>query len=145
MRKSIQEAFANRMPFVAECGGFMYLHEWIQGKDGIKYPMVGIVEGGAYDTEKIVRFGYIELQEKAPYFLSKNGVIKGHEFHYFDSTDSGAACIARKPSTGRGYECIKSGEHYFLGFPHLYYPSNPEFVKKLVQKAKEYRRRIHCK
>ena len=145
MKKSIREAFANRMPFVAECGGFMYLHEWIQGKDGIKYPMVGIVEGGAYDTEKIVRFGYIELQEKAPYFLSKNGVIKGHEFHYFDSTDSGTACIARKPSTGRGYECIKSGEHYFLGFPHLYYPSNPEFVEKLVQKAKEYRRRIHCK
>ena len=71
---------------------------------------------------------------------TKNGVIKGHEFHYFDSTDSGTACIARKPSTGRGYECIKSGEHYFLGFPHLYYPSNPEFVEKLVQKAKEYRR-----
>lgn len=61
--------------------------------------------------------------------------IKGHEFHYFDSTDNGDCVLARKPVTGRAYSCIIEGENFWAGFPHLYYPSNPEFARAFVEKA----------
>ena len=67
-------------------------------------------------------------------------LIKGHEFHYYDSTDNGENCIATKPTTDREYSCVMAGESYWMGFPHLYYPSNPFFAENFVKKAEEYKK-----
>lgn len=137
MLKSIGEAFQKGLPTVAECGGFMYLHREIETADKVSYPMVGILPGKCSYTGKLVRFGYIEITEKNGSFLPENTVIRGHEFHYFDSTDNGSDCTARKPVSGRSYPCIITGKNYWLGFPHLYYPSNPMFAKRFVQRCRE--------
>ena len=105
-----------------------------------KFKLVGALDGGCHFKGKLVRFGYIELAEKYSNFLPPNEKIKAHEFHYYDSTDNGADCIATKPVTGRSYDCVISHDNYWLGFPHLYYPSNPHFAESLVRKAYEYRR-----
>lgn len=139
MRMAILQAFRQGMPMAAECGGFMYLHSALIDKEGIRHPMVGILPGECYNTGKLVRFGYIELREKKSHFLGEGEIIRGHEFHYFESTESGTDCIARKPATGREYPCMMEGESFLFGFPHLYYPSNPEFAKKFVEKMKQYR------
>lgn len=34
-----------------------------------------------------------------------------------------------------------AGENYWIGFPHLYYPSNPSFVEKFMEKARKYKER----
>lgn len=160
MRKSIKTAFEAGLPTVAECGGFMYLHTYIRNicddtdeqnkadvqnkadiqNDMNKFKLVGALDGGCHFKGKLVRFGYIELAEKYSNFLPPNEKIKAHEFHYYDSTDNGADCIATKPATGRSYDCVISHDNYWLGFPHLYYPSNPHFAESLVRKAYEYRR-----
>lgn len=160
MLNAIKKAFRAGMPTVAECGGFMYLHKYIhdicddndeqnkpdvQNKADIqndmnKSKLVGALDGGCHFKGKLVRFGYIELAEKHSNFLPPNEKIKAHEFHYYDSTDNGADCIATKPATGRNYDCVISRDNYWLGFPHLYYPSNPHFAESLVRKAYEYRR-----
>lgn len=160
MLNAIKKAFRAGMPTVAECGGFMYLHKYIhdicddndeqnkpdvQNKADIqndmnKSKLVGALDGGCHFKGKLVRFGYIELAEKHSNFLPPNEKIKAHEFHYYDSTDNGADCIATKPATGRSYDCVISHDNYWLGFPHLYYPSNPHFAESLVRKAYEYRR-----
>lgn len=160
MRKSIKTAFEAGLPTVAECGGFMYLHTYIRNicddtdeqnkvdvqnkadiqNDMNKSKLVGALDGGCHFKGKLVRFGYIELAEKHSNFLPLNEKIKAHEFHYYDSTDNGADCIATKPATGRSYDCVISHDNYWLGFPHLYYPSNPHFAESLVRKAYEYRR-----
>ena len=106
-----------------------------------KSKLVGALDGGCHFKGKLVRFGYIELAEKHSNFLPPNEKIKAHEFHYYDSTDNGADCIATKPATGRSYDCVISHDNYWLGFPHLYYPSNPHFAESLVRKAYEYRRK----
>lgn len=85
-----------------------------------------------------VRFGYIELQEKQSCFLPKGERIKGHEFHYYDSTAHEADCFAIKPMTERKYSCIIKEENKWLGFTHLYYPSNPAFAKSFVERARIY-------
>lgn len=135
MLSQIREAISDGMPIVAECGGFMYLHEFIQDKENKKQSMTGVIPAGCHDTGKLVRFGYIEIKEKKASFLPEGQVIRGHEFHYFDSEKNGEDCIASKPVSGKTYPCILAGETYWMGFPHLYYPSNPAFARNFVEKA----------
>lgn len=40
--------------------------------------------------------------------------------------------------TGKEYSCIIEKETQWMGFPHLYYPSNPVFVRTFVEKARKY-------
>ena len=143
MKESIRTAFERKMPMVAECGGFLYLHQELQDKEKNSFPMVGILPYQAHDTGKLVRFGYIELQEKDGHFLDPEERIRGHEFHYYDSEENGGSCVAKKPVTGRTYPCIVEGESYFLGFPHLCYASNPHFAEAFVKKATRYHR-MNC-
>lgn len=134
----IRRAIQGGMPVVAECGGFMYLHTSLETRDGKAYPMAGVLDAKCYDTGRLVRFGYIELSEKEPAFLPENGHIRGHEFHYFDSEANGTDCVALKPVTGRTYACVNKNARWFIGFPHLYYPSNPAFAKHFAEVAEEY-------
>lgn len=138
MRTAIREAVTGGLPTVAECGGFLYLHTTLTDREGQSYPMAGVLPGKCFDTGKLVRFGYIELEETAGHFLPLGGRIRAHEFHYYDSEDNGADCTATKPTTGRNYPCIHVGENHWYGFPHLYYPSCPEFAERFVEKAKKF-------
>lgn len=141
MRKEIKAAVESGMPVVAECGGFLYLHKTIRDRDGHPYQMAGALAATCQDMKKLVRFGYIELEEKESNFLEVGTRIKGHEFHYFDSEKNGEDCMAVKPITGRTYPCVIATENVFMGFPHLYYPSNPSFAEHFVKKAEQYLRR----
>lgn len=138
MRKEIKAAVESGMPVVAECGGFLYLHTAIRDRDGHPYQMAGVLPAACQDTKKLVRFGYIELEEKESHFLAVGTRIKGHEFHYFDSEKNGEDCMAVKPITGRTYPCVIEKENVWMGFPHLYYPSNPSFAEHFVKKAEQY-------
>ena len=122
MLADIREKAELAMPIVAECGGFMYLHQTMEDTEHHVYEMAGVVPGDCFYTGKLVRFGY----------------IKGHEFHYFDSTANGDDCVALKPVSGKKYDCVFDKNSCFVGFPHLYYPSAPQFVENFVKKAKNY-------
>lgn len=141
MRNEIRAAMERGIPCVAECGGFMYLHETIEDHGGKQYRMAGVLPGICINKGKLVRFGYIELQEKKPSFLPEGTKIRGHEFHYYDSSDNGEDCMAVKPVTGKSYPCVIETQNRFLGFPHLYYPSNPGFAENFVEKARDFRNR----
>lgn len=120
----------------------MYLHSSITDKKGFSYDMAGVVPGTCFYTGKLVRFGYIAMQERQNCFLPEGEKIKGHEFHYYDSTCNGSDVVAIKPMTGKEYPCIIEDETHWMGFPHLYYPSNPMFAKAFVEKAERYKERM---
>ena len=141
MLSAIRNGIENGIPIVAECGGFIYLHSIIEDREKKCYTMVGAIPSICYYTGKLVRFGYIELEEKKSNFLPEGTRIKGHEFHYFDSEENGNDCLAIKPVTGENYPCIIAKETIWLGFPHLYYPSNPLFAENFVKKAKAYQKK----
>lgn len=140
MRESIRTAIRNGMPSLAECGGFMYLHKELQDDKGRIYPMVGVINGRTYYVGKSVRFGYVEIREdgEQAHFLMKDRPMKGHEFHYYDSTLCGEDAYAVKPVGSRKWHCCHIGESHWWGFPHLYYPSCPEFVGALADSLKRY-------
>ena len=141
MREAVRKAVERGVPTVAECGGFLYLHEAIVTGEGKRYPMAGVLPGACTDAGRLVRFGYVEIREKEGDSWTGTGAVRGHEFHYYDSEDSGADCLATKPATGKEYPCIRKDESRWLGFPHLYYPSNPQFAVNFVRKAAAYRQK----
>jgi cobyrinic acid a,c-diamide synthase len=138
MMMSVKEAADKGMPVVAECGGFMYLHKIIKDKDGSEYKGVGIIDGECYYTGHLVRFGYVEIKEKKFNFLESNGMIKGHEFHYYDSTYNGDDCIITKAYSKKSYDAVIDKDNMWAGFPHLYYPSGGDWTFGLVKKAVKY-------
>lgn len=141
IRTEIREAIGRGIPYLAECGGFLYLQEEMEDVEGKKYSMAGVIEGQAYRTEKLGRFGYITLTAEAEGQLLREGeTIKAHEFHYFDTTNNGADFLARKPFGKREWICIHGGDCWAAGFPHLYYYSNPEFAFRFLQQCMEKRK-----
>lgn len=134
MLRSICNAVQGGIPCIAECGGFLYLQEEMEGKDTKRYPMVGALRGKAVKTERLVRFGYVELEALTDgAFFKKGESLKGHEFHYWDSTDNGAGCLAVKPDRKRSWECIHMDGNLFAGFPHIHFYSNPIFARRFVE------------
>lgn len=124
------------LPYLAECGGFLYLHETMEDMDGRAHPMAGLVPGAAYRTERLGRFGYIELTaQKRQVFGEAGGKIRGHEFHYFDSDSNGEDFRAAKPLRKTAWSCMVADEKSAAGFPHLYYESNPEFAVHFLEKC----------
>ena len=59
----IREAIRDGMPCLAECGGFMYLHQEMEDMEGKQRRVCGVIPGRAYRTPKLNRFGYITLTE----------------------------------------------------------------------------------
>lgn len=146
MLRSVRKAVEEGIPLLAECGGFLYLHEWLEDPAGNPFPLVGAVKGRAFPVKRLSRFGYISLeagnaeQEEPEECLL--GEIRGHEFHYWDSTDNGRAWKAKKPLSDRGWECMHSRKYQIVGFPHLYYPSNPGFLSKWLDGCRLYREKM---
>lgn len=140
MRGDVYRACKGGMPFLAECGGFMYLHEALENAEGETYSMCGALPGKCFHAGKLIRFGYIELEEKNGFFLKDGARIKGHEFHYYDSENNGQSCIAQKPVSGQRFECVHANPNQFFGFPHLYYPSCPAFAEHFLEEARAFRK-----
>ena len=142
---SLRSACRGGLPVFAECGGFLYLQ------------MLGILAGTFENKRRLVRFGYAEFQCAEDTFLLKEGEkIRGHEFHYFDTTENGRAFRAKKPG-GAEWMCIQCAsavesvkkscckkksaafdKNIVAGFPHFYFPSNPKIAENFVDAALAY-------
>ena len=133
----IREVILDGMPCLAECGGFMYLHQEMEDMEGKQRRVCGVIPGRAYRTPKLNRFGYITLTEKQDTGL---GEIPAHEFHYFDSTDCGEDFHASKPASTRGWDCMHYEGRLMAGFPHLYYYGNPRVPARFLKNALEYKK-----
>lgn len=139
MAEAIRQASERGLPILAECGGFMYLHDQLETRDQRTYPMAGIIKGKVFPTDRLLRFGYIEVFPKADHLLLKRGEsIRGHEFHYWDSTNNGACMEAKKPGGGKSWDCIHGTENLLAGFPHFYYPSNPELPRRFTEACRKF-------
>ena len=134
MRNSVKSAIENKMPSLAECGGFMYLHDTIFDSEKKPYKMAGVIHACCMKKERLVRFGYLTLNSKTDSFLQK-----GHEFHYYDSEDNGECAIAKKPVGTRSWECVHAGSDHWWGFAHLSYYSNPKFAEKFAEACRSYK------
>lgn len=135
MINAVSGAIKKGIPTIAECGGFMYLHEELEGKQ-----MVGVIKGTATKQSKLVRFGYGTMRATEDgMLLKKDDCIRIHEFHYYDSENNGEAFEITKASNGAKYNCAYSSETLYAGYPHLYFRANENVVKNFVRAMNDYR------
>lgn len=135
MRSSVKAAVLSGMPCIAECGGFLYLGEQL---DGI--PMVGALPSSGINTGHLVRFGYVTLTARRDGLLLCAGEsIRAHEFHYYDSTENGDGFYAEKQN-GTAWNCVMTGKNLYAGYPHLHFYSNPKTAKRFLAACERYRK-----
>ena len=138
MLSNVREAIEKGLPTVAECGGFMYLQEKLEGSDGNVYPMVGALTGEAARTPRLVRFGYVTLTAEADSMLFRAGEpVPAHEFHHWDSTECGDALTARKYD-GRNWKCGVVNDRLYAGYPHLELGGDAPLAERFVRACREY-------
>ncbi len=132
MKSSVENALVNRLPCIAECGGFMYLTEKIEGEN-----MVGFIKGECLNKNKLVRFGYVSLTAQKDNMLCKKGKeMKCHEFHYYDSTNNGESFIAQKLN-GTTWDAVHTNDRLYAGFPHIAF--NQDIASAFIEKCMEYK------
>ena len=135
---SVKECVESGVPCIAECGGFMYLHEIMEDSDKNEHGMVGIIKGTCRKTDRLQRFGYMEMTANRDNILCKKGdKIRAREFHYFDSDCNGNGFTAVK--NDRQWECVNVDKNLFAGFPHLHFFANINFAENFMKSCEEYK------
>lgn len=154
IREAVRKLCEKGIPCLAECGGFLYLQQELQAAGSVaegkhtapesqapaeSYHMAEVLPGKGFATGRLCRFGYIQVETCSPGILGDAGqLLKGHEFHYWDSTENGTDCMAAKPVGGKPYPCMVHTARMAAGFPHLYYYSNPHAVFCFMQCCLRY-------
>ena len=136
MLAAVCAAVQTGIPYMAECGGFLYLHQEMEDMEGHSWPMAGVIHGKSWRTPRLTRFGYITLED-GTCFGEHVGAIRAHEFHYFDSDRCGEAYTAKKPLSSRSWKCIHSDGQGMSGFPHMYYYSNLRVPEQFLRACEE--------
>lgn len=138
--REIKQKIESGLPTAAECGGFLYLGQSLTDAEGQSWPMAGVLPGEAKDTGRLVRFGYAALSADSDSMLFRAGEsFPIHEFHHWDSTANGTALAAKKPVGGAAWRCGFIDEHFYAGFPHLYWAGTP-LPQRFAAAAENYRR-----
>ncbi len=130
LRREIKEKVQGGLPTIAECGGFMYLSKSVDS-----FEMCGVLHGECEKKSKLVRFGYVNMKKNASGGLFK-GDFKGHEFHYYDSSENGNAFCCTKQN-GTSWNAGHISETLYAGFGHLAFMSDVESMREFVEKCSE--------
>ena len=132
MRQSIRKALERGLPCIAECGGFLYLQQSLDG-----HAMVGVLRGQSHNTGKLSRFGYVTLEAKKDnLFCAAGEKIPAHEFHYYDTTNNGDAFRAVK-ADGRCWDCGIATEALYAGFPHFHFYASPNMAARFLDACRK--------
>lgn len=139
MRKDIREKIQHGLPCIAECGGFLYLHETLETPKKVSYPMAGVIAGNGYGTGRLCRFGYMTLTAKKDTMLAAKGqAFKAHEFHYWNSSNIGADYEIAKASDGSVAAGGYGTDTLYAGFPHIYFHGSRTAADRFIKTCRSY-------
>lgn len=142
----IREFAASGHPVYAECGGMMYLGECMRTLDGQVHSMAGVLPLETEMTEKLVRFGYVEIELLRDCLLGLRGtVLRGQSFHHSRCTntrDFAAGFRARYTLSGAMADEGHASGNVFASYIHLHFRGAPEIAERFVAAAEQA---AHCR
>ncbi len=101
-RRGIQDAAARRAVIYGECGGYMVLGKTLAGRDGRRFPMLGLLPHATSFARPKLHLGYrlFTAEKGAPL----QGCFAGHEFHYssHDGDCTGRPMFRASDANGNG-------------------------------------------
>lgn len=145
IKKSIIERLKNGIPYLAECGGLMYLSRKLINFDKTENWMTGWFDFDCEMTERLQRFGYQEIKLKSDSILGASGSkIRAHEFHRSKITgelsDTLYAIEKKNHYECKKWECGFIKGNGIAGYPHLHFRGNKSFAKSFIKSAEKYRK-----
>lgn len=141
MLEAVRNAFNNKMPIIAECGGYMYMSEGIADINGKVWKTVGAVKGVCSRQKRLVHFGYGRLKLKNDCLIGKKGEeFPVHSFHYYETDCVGNGFKVTKVSNGDTWEEGTLTDSFYGGFPHFYMQSNDKMLETFLDKCSAWRK-----
>ncbi|HEX7814291.1 cobyrinate a,c-diamide synthase [Dyella sp.] len=125
LRDALHAHVDAELPLLAECGGMLYVLDALTDRDGVTYPMAGLLQGQAAMQSRLCALGMqsVTLPE---------GSLRGHTFHYAQAqiTRSPVA-LTVNPDKGPSREGVYRHHRMTASFMHLYFPSNADAAMRL--------------
>lgn len=145
MRAAIKSSIEAGLPTYAECGGLMYLTDSIKDLKGKVYKMCGIFETKSEMTERLQRFGYVNVTLNKDTIIGGKGTnFKAHEFHRSvvvedEQIKSYASYdIEKTRKKEMKWQCGYMKYNCLGGYPHIHFYNNIEVAKQFVKTCKNY-------
>ncbi len=126
----------------AECGGLMALGEWLETRDGERYPMAGLFDWGTRMREH-PRLDYVEVTVEQGAAVFEEGMqARGHLFHHSEiveeSEDARASrCYRVEPVREAPYREGYATGRVLASYVHLHFASNPAFAEAFVEACRD--------
>jgi cobyrinic acid a,c-diamide synthase len=142
MLRSVKKAAEDEMPIYAECGGLMYLTDFITDFKNRSHKMVGLLNARTVMTKGLT-LNYTLADVIADNPLSRvNDVLKGHEFHYSKILEIPKdARFAYRMKIGKGIDGKHDAwlEHKVLAsYMHMHFAYQPKLVKNFLRACENY-------
>ena len=140
IRTEIKRAAENNLPIYAECGGYMYLMNYLTDFDGKIFEMCGVIPNQAVMTEKLQMVGYVEATLEKDCVIGKCGdKIHAHEFHFSKEVED---------LSGKIFSCekLRTGEKYFAGYAeknivasylHIHFAGCPNAAENFIKSCRK--------
>lgn len=118
----------------AEAGGLMYLSDSIE-----EQPMCGILDGKSKMTNRLQRFGYINICLKEDSILGTAGdTLTGQEFHKsIIETDQAQIFDVTKPMSRRKWQCGFTYKNTLGIYQHINFLGNKRALDHLLDKIEK--------
>ena len=137
MIESIRKEAEAGIHIIAEGGGFMYLNASIE-----KHPMCNIFHGRATMTDKLQRFGYVNINFNKDSIIGKaETTIKGNEYHrsVVDIDDEPTFDIT-KPMGKRKWQCGYTYKNVLGYYQHINFLGNMDSFNYLLDRIENRRK-----
>ncbi|MGM0561736.1 MAG: cobyrinate a,c-diamide synthase [Pseudomonadota bacterium] len=110
-RQAMMNAGERGVFIYGECGGYMTLGDCLTDGKGRAFPMLGLLPLHTSFEQPRLHLGYRRLQtcRPMPFWEASGHYLAGHEFHYANTVESGAAASLFKVWDARGCEREEAG------------------------------------
>ncbi len=142
MLESIRQAVDNGIPVYAECGGFIYLTQGIDGSEqegGTDFTGIFPVRCTMLPRRKALGYRQIELTEDG-ITGSRGDTARGHEFHYSEISPMPADIRRDYTVTRQGVTLGSEGyrvRNCLASYIHLHFGSNRRFPRNFINACRE--------
>ena len=134
MLLSIKTSLENGLASYAECGGLMYLTEYVEGKNS-----VGFLKGSSYMSKRLQNFGYAEIEVLENSIVTKGLKIKCHEFHksYVKLSEKETYKVKKESYDGtvKEWNCGYVKKNTLAAYGHIHFYGNKKFIWDIASNA----------
>ncbi len=138
MLSSIRENAMSGKPIIAEAGGFMYLVSSIED-----CPMCNLFNGNATMTDRLQRFGYVNMELNQDTILGRQGsIITGNEYHrsIIDIKGEPVFHITKPMNNKKKWQCGYTYKNVLAYYQHINFLGNIESFNYLLDTVENIRK-----